>query len=330
MMLIRPRRLLAVLVIVAALAAIVQAAGAAGARAASVPRALSYLHAHQTKAGGFSGSRQLQAWVTPWCVLAIRAAGQSPASWHKSGGKSPIQYLQSVDLQAVATGNTSQAGNAANYYSLLITAYKAAGQTSLITTAGSKHVNLVAQLLAYQKSDGRFSANSADVNTTAWAIMALRASGSATAARARAVAWLQKQASGNGGFSYKQGGSPDADDTAAVVQALRAGGVSSTSAVIRHALLFLRSQQLSNGGMAYAFGASATAESTAWTVQAVVATGGNPAGSSWKKGGHTLTGYLNGMQASSGAFYHAGRLLATPLLTTSQAIVALKRRPYPL
>ena len=34
-----------------------------------------------------------------------------------------------------------------------------------------------------------------------------------------------KQASASGGFSYRQGGSPDADDTAAVVQALRAGGV---------------------------------------------------------------------------------------------------------
>ena len=82
--------------------------------------------------------------------------------------------------------------------------------------------------------------------------------------------------------------------------------------------------------MESSFGAGANAESTAWTIQAVVATGGNPAGLSWKKGGKTLMSYLNSMQAPSGLFYHVGTIPAAPLLTTSQAVVALERRPYPL
>ena len=43
-----------------------------------------------------------------------------------------------------------------------------------------------------------------------------------------------------------------------------------------------------------------------------------------------LLGFLNGMQASSGLFYHIGTIPSVPLLTTSQAIVALRRRAYPL
>jgi len=328
MMLMRPRRLLAALAVAAALAgaATVQAVLPAQARAASVPRALSYLHAHQTKAGGFSAPSQSQAAATPWCILAIAAAGQSPTSWHRSGGHTPIQYLQSIDLDAAAR----QTNNPATYYAIIAMAYHAAHRDSRITRAGSRGISLVSRMLSYRQSTGEFSFGVNSVNTTAWAIMALKAADSSASARVAAVAWLQKQASGNGGFSYRQGGSPDSDDTAAVVQALRAGGVASSSTVIRRALAYLRSQQLTNGGVASGFGAGANAESTAWTIQAIAATGGNPGGSFWKKGGHTLTGFLSGMQAPSGLFYHIGTIPSAPLLTTSQAIVALQRRPYPL
>jgi prenyltransferase beta subunit len=326
MMLIQARRLLAALIAATVLAGAVAAVQPAQARAASVSRALSYLHARQTKAGGFGGPSQSQVSATPWCILAIAAAGQPPASWHRSGGHSPIQYLQSVDLNAAA----QQTANPATCYAIVAIAYHAAHENSLIFHAGSKHINLVSKLLSYRRSSGQFTFGANNVNTTAWAIMALKAAGSAASARAAAVAWLEKQATAGGGFSYRQGGSPDADDTAAVVQALRAGGVGSSSAVIHRALTYLHSQQLSNGGVRSSFGAGANTESTAWTIQAVVATAGNPAGPSWKKGGHTLMGFVNGMQARSGLFYHVGTIASAPLLTTSQAIVALKRRPYPL
>ena len=326
MMLMRPRRLLAALILAATLILVAQAAHSTEARAASVPRALSYLRAHQTKAGGFSGPSQSQAAATPWCILAIAAAGQSPASWHRSAGQTPIHYLQSIDLAAAA----QQTSNPATFFAIVALAYHSAHQNGLISNAGSRHINLITKLLAYRRPSGAFVFGANSVNTTTWAIVALKAAGSSSTARLAAAAWLQRQQSGNGGFSYREGGSPDSDDTAAAIQALRAGGVASSSAVIRRALAYLRSQQLTNGGMASGFGAGANTESTAWTIQAVVAGGGNPAGSSWKKSGHTLTGFLSGMQAPSGLFYHIGTIPSAPLLTTSQAIVALKRRPYPL
>jgi hypothetical protein len=326
MMLMRPRRLLAALVLVGTLTLVVQAAHSTEARAASLPRALSYLRAHQTKAGGFAGPSQSQVTATPWCILAIAAAGQSPASWHRHGGQTPLHYLQSIDLTAAA----QQTSNPATFFAIVVLAYHAAHQNGLISHAGSKRINLIAKLLSYRQPSGAFAFGANTVNTTAWAIMALKAAGSSSSVRTAAAAWLQRQQSDNGGFSYREGGSPDSDDTAAAIQALRAGGVASSSAVIRRALAYLRSQQLTNGGVASGFGAGANAESTAWTIQAVVASGGNPAGSSWKRGGHTLTGFLNGMQAPSGLFYHLGTIQSAPLLTTSQAIVALKRRPYPL
>jgi prenyltransferase beta subunit len=304
--------------------AVLLAFPAAQARAASVPRALSYLHTQQTKAGGFAASRTAAALATPWCMLAISAAGQSPALWHRPGGRTPVQYLQSLDLEAVAR----QTANPATYYAILIMAYKAAGRGSLVSHAGSRRINLVSKLLSYRQPSGAFAFRANSVNTTAWAIMALKAAGTAASARAAAVSWLKMQAASDGGFSYIQHGSPDSDDTAAVVQALRAGGVSSSAPVIRRAMSYLHTQQLSNGGMASGFGSGANAESTAWTIQAVVATGGNP--TSWKKSGHTLIGFLSGLQAPSGAFYHFGTVLSAPLLTTSEAVVALQRRAYPL
>ena len=327
-LLLRPRRLLAVAVVTVALAAGMAAPAVAPtqARAASVARALSYLHAHQTKAGGFSGPSQSQAAATPWCILAIAAAGQSPASWHRSGGRTPIQYLQSIDLAAA----TSQTNNPATYYAIVAMAYHAAHQNGLITHAGSRHIDLLQKLLSYQSPSGEFAFGANTINTTAWAIMAIKAAGGSASARAAAVAWLQRQTSPDGGFSFMKGGSPDADDTAAVVQALRAGGVAASSTVIGRAMGYLHSQQLSNGGMASGFGAGSNAESTAWTLQAIIATGGNPGDTLWKKSGHGLTAFLNGMQASSGLFYHIGTIPSAPLLTTSQVIVALRRRPYPL
>lgn len=316
--------------LVAVAAQMLLGAPVAGARAASVARALSYLRAHQTKAGGFQASLEPPAATTPWCIMAIAAAGQSPAGWHRSGGRTPIQYLQSIDLRAAATADTSQAGNAATFYAKVIIAYDAAHRRDLIKHAGARRINLVQELLAYQSDSGLFSANGAEVNTTSWAIMGLKASGRAASAQAKAVAWLRSHAASNGGFSWNEGGAPDADSTAAAVEALRAGGVKSSSTVVRRALAYLRTQQQDNGGFASDFGSSATAESTAWAIQAIVASGGNPSGSAWKRGSHTPLAFLGRLQAASGAFYHVGHLLSAPLLTTSETVVALERRPYPL
>lgn len=299
--------------------------------ATPVSRALAYLRAHQTKAGGFvAGPAAQQPLMTPWCVMAIAAAGQSPTSWRRPGGRDPIAYLQSLDLQKIAQAQTGSSANEATFYAKLILAYSAAGRRSLTARAGTRRIDLVAKLLDFQDSSGRFIDNNADINTTTWAVLALKAAGRAQAPRSRAVGWLKAQAAANGGFSWKQGGAPDTDSTAAAIQALRAGGVASSNVVIRRALAYLRSQQASNGGFKYGFSASTNAESTAWAVQAIKAAGQNPQGKTWRRGGKSGLDYLRRLQAPSGAFYHFGRVLATPLLTTAEAVIALRLRAFPL
>lgn len=301
----------------------------------AVKKALKYFKSRQTKAGGFTTKGMTQAHITPWVVVAIRAAGQNPAKWRKKGGKTPVQYMQRVDIQQLATGSSATENPAATY-SKFILAYKAARRTALIQRAGAKRIDLVDKLLAYQNpSNGRFTTSTggsgtyAAISTTTYAILALKASGRASGARTKAVRWLQGQASSDGGFSWYPGGRSDVDSTGAVIQALRAGGVSASSSVIRKALKYIRSKQQRDGGFAYDFGGSTTS-STSIAIQGIVAARQSPTSSSWRKRGKTPIRYLLGMQAKNGSFYHLGRLTATPLLSTAHAVMGLRKKPLPL
>jgi len=301
----------------------------------SVDRAVSYFRANQSTTGGFGASGQT-ATTTPWVVQAIAAAGANASTFERSGGKSPIAYLQSLDIEREATGGSGTTSNPANFYAKMIVTYHAAKVSSLIAKAGSKHIDLAASLLAYENSqNGAFSTTPggsgtyAAISTTAWAVIALRAAGRSPSQLASSVSWLASQQGSDGGFSFTPGGSPDPDDTAAAVEALRAGGVSASNATIKHALSYLHSQQMSNGGFTSGMGGTTNAESTAWAVQAIRAVGQNPTGAAWKKGGKTPIAFLLSLQARSGAFYHYGTTLAMPLLTTSQVVVALSGKTYP-
>lgn len=301
----------------------------------SVSKAVSYFRTSQLTSGGFGASGQA-ATTTPWVVQAIAAAGGNASTFKRSGGKSPIAYLQSLDIAAEATGGSATSSNPADFYAKMIITCHAAGVSSLMSTAGSGHIDLVAHLLAYQNSQsGAFSPTPggsgtyAAISTTTWAVIALRAAGRRSAQLAAPVSWLASQQASDGGFSFTPGGSVDPDDTAAAVEALRTGGISASNTTIERALSYLHSQQMSNGGFTSGMGGTTNAESTAWAVQAIRAVGQNPAGASWKKGGKTPIGFLLGLQAGSGAFYHYGTTLAMPLLTTSQVVVALSGKTYP-
>jgi len=299
----------------------------------AVKKALGYLKSRQTRSGGFSAKGMSQSAATPWVLMAVRAAGQDPAKWRRAGGKTPIQYLQGLDIERLALGTTPK--NPAATYSKFILAYKAARKASLIRRAGTKRVDLVGKLLDYQDPGGRFTTAAdgkgsyAAISTTTYAILALKAAGRASDARARAVQWLRTQAHGNGGFSWNPGGSPDVDSTGAAIQALRAGGVSSSSDVIRDALKFMKGKQQGNGGLPYDFGGSVV-ESSVLAIQGIVAAGQDPTSSSWRKNGSSPVYYLRTMQAKDGSFYHLGRISATPLLATSYAVMGLKMKKLPL
>ena len=110
------------------------------------------------------------------------------------------------------------------------------------------------------------------VNETIWTVLALRAAGEQPPqAFVRAI--LSAQAKG-GGFPWSRGGSPDSNDTAAAIQALRAAGVG--GAPVRRAVAALRAFQNRDGGFALTKGRESDAQSTAWAIQALLSAGERP------------------------------------------------------
>jgi len=321
-------------VLTAAIAVTALAAFAPDADALSAPvsKALKYFHARQTKAGGFSVGGSSAAEMTPWVMMAIARTGQNPGTWKRPGGRTPVQYLQSLDLEKAAKSQSGSAANVPNFYAKTILGYKAARQTALIRKAGKKRVDLVAKLLAYQDSTGKFTTapdgngNYAAISTTTYAVLALKASGRASAQRAKAVAWLKNQAAPSGGFSYMPGGPIDVDSTAAAIQALIAGGVSRGAAVVQDGLAYIKGRQQTSGGFTYAMGGGPNVESTAQAVEAAIAAGQNPLSAAWKEGGRSGIDYIRSKQASSGLFYHFGTTVSVPLLATAQAVIALQKK----
>jgi hypothetical protein len=322
------------LVLLAAVAACLAGpASSLASRPAAVTRGLDYLHAAQGSSGQFQ-----DAGTTPWAIIAIAASGENPdgAAWRR-GGKSPVDYVQSLDLASYAT--QSSTGNAAAYYAKMILAYVAAGRRSQITAAGAGKVDLVDKLLGFQRGDGRFcpapSAPSiAAVNTTTWAIIALCAAQTDQNAVRDAVAWLRAQQLSDGGFSSNAKGATaglpsDVDDTSAAIEALVAGGVSGSSDVLKNARAYLRGAQRSDGGFSSAAaGQSTYSESTAWAMQAVLALGEDPASSAWARNGRTPEAALTALQTASGAFQHKAGTLALPIVSTTQALIALSGKSF--
>jgi squalene-hopene cyclase-like protein len=338
------RRLLVTVVCTAILAATVPLvvsavtmpaeAGAVASTTTVVNKALKYFKSRQQRSGGFTAGGTSAAHMTPWVVMAIRAAGKNPATWRKSGGKTTVGYLQSVDIKKLATSGSPR--NPAATYAKYILAYKALRRTDLIRKAGKRRVHLLSKLLAYQnRSNGRFTTrvggtgSYAAISTTTYAILALKAADNSKNRRLQAARWLRGQAHSSGGFSWNPGGTPDVDSTGAAIQALRACGVSPNSSVIRNALKFMRSRQRSDRGFPYYTGGS-TVESTSLAVMGIVWAGQNPTGSAWRKNGRSPLYYLRTKQSSNGSFYHIGRIKAAPLMSTSYAVIALKKKRLPL
>jgi energy-coupling factor transport system substrate-specific component len=186
----------------------------------------------------------------------------------------------------------------------------------------------VRELLAKRRSSGAFAGR---VNTTAFAIFALRAAGRSRGDHAvRAGArWIARQANPDGGFNFAgRGGGSGIDDTGAALQALVAAGRRGTPTV-RRAARFLARRQNPDGGFPLQPGGPSNAQSTAWAVQALVAAGRNP-DRQRRHGARSPLAYLRSLVAPSGAVRYSRTSAQTPVWVTAQALAALARRPFPL
>lgn len=156
------------------------------------------------------------------------------------------------------------------------------------------------------------------VNATAWKVLALRRLGRPVPRTA--VRFLIARQAKGGGWSWAPRGEPDSNDTAAVVQALRAARVHGS--VVTRALRFLRRLQNRDGGFELTSGRGSDAQSTAWAIQAFIAAGSDP--------GTRARRYLSRLRRPDGSYRYNARYATTPVWVTAQVLPALAGRPYPL
>ena len=248
-----------------------------------------YVASHQQADGGFAepGAASDPA-LTAWSALGLVAAGRDP-------GARTADYLRS----SPASGATEIA--------LRVLALRALGQDADAD---------VGRLEALRRKDGRIGPL---VNSTIWSVLALRAADRPVAPSIRFLVRAQHR---SGGWAWYPRGTPDSNDTAAAVQALRAGGLGARSRPIGRALAYLRRLQHQDGGFSLVRGRASDAQSTGWAIQAFVAARREP--------GRAAFRYLASLRRPDGSYRYSKRYAVTPVWVTSQVLPALARRPFPL
>ena len=269
-----------------------------------------WLERAQNRDGGFGtapGSSS-NAGMTGWAMLGLEAAGRNPLDLRRDGN-SPVDYLRgraerlnsSADLERTVLA-LAGAG---------ISPYDFGGQ------------NLVAELRAKRDGDGSFDGN---VNSTSFAVFALRSVSAPASELERSATWMRRAQNRDGGWGFRRGTASDADSTGAALQALDAagGGGSAASKGVR----YLRGAQLGDGGFPLASGGASNSQSTAWAAQGLVASGVAPA--SVTSAGSSPLDYLAARQAPDGHYRYSAATDQTPVWVTSQALLAVNRRAFPL
>ena len=278
--------LLAALVLVAAAPRAAEAASPAG-----------WLASAQNEDGGFGGDRGQRSTglYTSWAGLGLAAAGRNPRDVTR-GGEDVIAYVR-----AHPPGRRADVGDTTRVILLL----RAAGLPARI---GSR--DLVDELQARRRPNGSFANR---VNTTAFAIFALRADGGHRRAITRAGRWIAREANRDGGFNFAgKGASSGIDDTGAALQALVAAGRRGTPTA-RRAARFLARRQNPDGGYPLQPGGPSNAQSTAWAVQGLIAAGRNP-DRQRRNGAKSPIAYLRSLVAPSGKVNYSRTSTQTPVL----------------
>jgi hypothetical protein len=235
---------------------------------------------------GGTGYPQLTAWAT----LGLRASGSVSGS-----RAATAKYLAAHESDLASATDLA----------LVALAEQALGQGP---------DRLLVRLRALQRANGSMGGL---VNGTAWSVLAFRGAGEPVPRGA--ARWLLARQTRAGGWGWTAGAA-DSNDTAAVVEALRAAGVRGRP--IRHALGFLLRYRNRDGGFELTAGRGSDAQSTAWAIQAFLSAGKPPP--------RGAIAYLKRLQRPDGSFRYSARYTTTPVWVTAQVLPALARRPFPL
>ena len=267
--------------LVASLLALVALGGAAP------PSAVSYLEQQQTPDGGFAERGATpDAASTAWGALALVAGGGSTDARGRA-----LTFLRAHEGEIRSDGD-------------------AALQLLARVALGDRPDALLARVGAYRPGSL--------VNATAWTVLALREAGKPLSPGL--VSELRTRQQRSGGWSWTRGGAPDSNDTASVVEALRAAGVSGRPIV--RGLGYLGRCRNADGGYGLLPGRASDAQSTAWVIQATIASGHKPAPAALR--------FLAGLRRPDGSYRYSRLYATTPVWVTSQVVPALARKPFPL
>jgi len=259
--------------------------------AAPIPLGTSFLQTRELADGSFAEQgRTSYPQLTAWATLGLRASGSAPRS-------------KAATAKYLAT-HESELGSATDL-ALVALAEQALGQSP---------DRLLTRLRALERPNGSVGGL---VNGTAWSVIAFRAAGEPLPRGA--ARWLLPLQSRRGGWGWTAG-AVDSNDTAAVVEALRAAGVRGRP--IRRALGFLLRYRNRDGGFELTPGRGSDAQSTAWAIQAFLSAG--------KAAPPGAFAYLKRLQRPDGSFRYSARYTTTPVWVTAQVLPALARKPFPL
>ena len=248
---------------------------------------VSYLERQQTSDGGFAErGRTPDATSTAWAGLALAAGGGSVAARARA-----LSFLRAHEGDVRSDGD-------------------AALQVLARAALGDRPDALLVRLHAFQPGSL--------VNATIWTALALRQAGERVPLAL--VSELRARQQRSGGWSWTRGGTPDSNDTAAAVEALRAASV--TGSPIVRAFTYLARCRNADGGYGLLPGRASDAQSTAWVIQASIAAGRKPASSTFR--------FLARLRRPDGSYRYSKLYATTPVWVTSQVVPALARKPFPL
>ena len=244
---------------------------------------VAFVQGRQQPGGGFAepGSAPTPG-LTAWAVLGLRAARADTGAAHAYLVAHEGELASATDVELVAIAE-ELSGGATPALAARVRAAAAAPPT---------------------------------LNAATWGILALRQLG-APAPPAAAQLLIANQAR-SGGWSWNAGSSPDSNDTAAALEALKAAGAG--GAPVARGLAYLRRRQTRDGGFELSPGRGADAQSTAWAIQAFRSAGLAPPAAALR--------YLARLRRPDGSYRYSARYAVTPVWVTAQVLAS--RRSLPL
>lgn len=286
--------------------ALLTASLAAAAPAMAAGSAVNYVRSHQTTSGGIAETGGIPGvTLTEWSVMALRAAGGTPAALRRPGGKTPVTFLAS----GVRKWSDAYA------YERGILAIVALQHNP--STFGGRNV-ITALRNTVAPSTGRIGSYA---NSTYWGVMALKAAGQALPAKS--IAYIESHQQSNGGYSYlpQMPAGADSNDTAAAILAMRAAGIPCSNTHIKRGFGYLGNVHIGGGGYPLLPGGAADSQSTSWAIQARL---------SCKLKNTAAQAWLAARHAADGSYFYSPGNHQTPVFVTSQVIPATNGRYYPV